>query len=92
MRPDVKEALDGIRSQVSDLQASSTGWLDSVLTRRIIVHMTNNQSVEGSLVEVMSDGIVLRAAKLLNDEGSPTPMAGETWVARDKVAFAQLDE
>jgi hypothetical protein len=94
MRPDVAKALDELRSNVADLQASSTstGWLDAVLTRRIIVHQKSGQSVEGSLSVVMADGLVLRAPVLLNDDNSRTQMAGEVFVPRENVAFAQLDE
>lgn len=92
MRPDVAQALADVRSEVADLQATSTGWLESVLTRRIIVHQKTSQSIEGSLSAVMADGVVLRAPVLLNDDGSKTQMAGEVFVPRENVAFAQLDE
>lgn len=67
-------------------------WLASVLKKRIIVHLKNGATIEGTLMEVMSDGAILRAAKLLDDAGKATPMAGETFVPRENVAFAQLDE
>lgn len=64
-------------------------WLESVVTRRLIVHLTSGQSIDGSLVEIFPDGVVLRAARLL-DGDRPTPMGGETYIPREKVAFAQL--
>ena len=41
---------------------------------------------------VAADGVILRAAKLLNAAGPSTSMAGESFVPRENVAFAQLDE
>jgi hypothetical protein len=65
-------------------------WLKSVMTKRILVHLTSGQSIDGSLTAIMADGIVLRAAKLLADSDRAVPMAGETFIPREKVAFAQL--
>lgn len=79
------------------LQALENGngnrsWLDRVMRKRIVVHTRDDQSIEGVLMERTEDGVILRAAKLLNGAGPPTQMAGETWVPRENVAFAQLDE
>lgn len=66
-------------------------WLEAVLTKRIIVHLTNEVTIDGSLVAQYDDGIVLRAAKLMDGSPQGTAMAGEVFVPREKVAFAQLD-
>ena len=50
-------------------------WVQNVLRKRIVVHTKSGQSIEGSLSDTMDDGLVLRAATLLNDEGPPTTMA-----------------
>lgn len=69
-----------------------TEWLEAVMTKRIIVHVaSDNLTFEGSLVAKMDDGILLRAARLLSDEGKPTALAGETWIAKEKITFAQHD-
>jgi hypothetical protein len=82
-----------LRSRIETLEDESDGWLESVLSRRIIIHTTTNQSIDGSLVATTSDGLVLRAAKLLGQgSGQATPMAGEVFIPRANVAFAQLDE
>lgn len=67
-------------------------WFTDVLRKRVVVHTKNDQSIEGVLMEHMRDGIILRASKLLGPEGKQTPMAGEVFVPRENVAFAQLDE
>lgn len=67
-------------------------WLERVLKRQIIVHTHDNLTIVGVLMEHTADGIILRAAKLLGDDKRETAMAGETWVPRENVAFAQIDE
>jgi small nuclear ribonucleoprotein (snRNP)-like protein len=91
-----QSALDdneALQARVDELEAASrpTDWLESVMTKRILVHLTNNMTIDGSLVARYEDGIVLRAAKLLDDSGKSSAMAGETFVPRENVAFAQLD-
>lgn len=70
----------------------STPWLSRVLKRKIIVHTRESQSIEGILWEQSRDGVILRAAKLLGENGTATSMAGEVFVPRENVAFAQRDE
>lgn len=67
-------------------------WLESVLKKRIIVHTRQDQSIEGTLMEQTADGIIMRASSLLGSDGKRTPMAGEVFIPRENVAFAQLDE
>lgn len=69
-------------------------WFERVLKKKIVVHTKADQSIEGVLMEVVrdGDGLILRAAVLLGDAGKRTPMAGETFIPRENVAFAQLDE
>jgi len=69
-------------------------WVPRVLKKRILVHLDTDQSLQGVLMEQTTDGLILRAAKLLNDdaEGSGTSLAGEVFVPSGRVVFAQLDE
>ena len=67
-------------------------WIESVLRKRVVVHLKSSQTIEGSLTATMEDGLILRAASLLEPGGQRTPMAGETFIPRENVAFAQLDE
>jgi len=75
-----------------DVETGPVEWIESVLRKRIIVHLQSGQTIEGSLTATMEDGLILRAASLLEPGGQRTPMAGETFVPRENVAFAQLDE
>lgn len=70
----------------------STPWLSRVMKRKIILHTKDSQSIEGVLWEQSRDGVILRAAKLLGEKGMSTSMAGEVFVPRENVAFAQRDE
>ncbi len=90
-----QEAMDDLRNELDELRArqdEDNSWLTSVMTKRIIVHTKQDQSIDGSLVARMDDGIILRAARLLNSGANPTSMAGEVFIPRENVAFAQLDE
>lgn len=77
---------------MEDLKAASVGWLEGVILKRIMVHLKDDNSIEGSLVAVMADGLILRAAELRNLNNPPVKMAGEVFVPRENLAFAQLDE
>jgi hypothetical protein len=67
-------------------------WFRQVLKKKIVVHTRNDQSVEGVLTMLARDGVILRAAALLGGDGKRTTMAGEVFVPRENIAFAQLDE
>lgn len=67
-------------------------WLQSALKKRVILHLSNDLSIQGSLFEVMPDGVILRAAEYLNPGAGPTAMAGEVHIGRERIVFAQLDE
>jgi hypothetical protein len=65
------------------------GWLEERLTRRIVVHTTDGQSVEGLLDRVVTDGLVLSTARYL-DTNPPTDLQGEIFLPRARVGFAQF--
>lgn len=81
-----QRALDGLGRDAAPT------WLDRVMKKKVLFHTLNDQSIEGVLMEQVADGVILRAAVLLGSEGKRTPMAGEVFVPRENVAFAQLDE
>lgn len=62
------------------------------MAKRITVHLKSDDSIEGSLMLETADGIILRSAKLLTAGNEPASMAGEVFIPRENVAFAQLDE
>lgn len=69
------------------------GWLERTLRKRIVLHTLDDKSIEGTLWEQTSDGVILRAAVLKGENTAPdVSMAGEVFVPRANVAFAQLDE
>ena len=74
------------------ITAADNEWLQKVLRKKIVVHLKNDQSIEGVLMKQTQDGVILRAAVLLGDDGKRTSMAGETFTPRENIAFAQLDE
>lgn len=65
------------------------GWLAGRLHRRVIVHTADERSIEGLLVGEWPDGLVLRAATYLE---TGAELAGEVWVPRRQVLFAQVSE
>lgn len=71
---------------------SKNRWLERVLRRRVVVHTKDDMSFDGSLWETTDDGLILRAAQLLNTNGAPTALPGEVFVPRPNVSFVQLDE
>jgi hypothetical protein len=67
-------------------------WFRQVLKKKVVLHLKSDQSIEAVLVELTRDGVILRAAALLGGDGKRTTMAGEVFVPRENIAFAQLDE
>lgn len=75
------------------LDAVPAAWFHRVLKKGIVVHLRDGTSIEGVLMECAEDGLILRAAKLLGENGvGDMAMAGETFIPEENVAFAQLDE
>lgn len=70
----------------------SPAWLERTVSRQLTVHHAGGHTITGLLSEVTADGVVLRASKLLTPDGRSVPMAGETFVPRDKVMFTQLSD
>lgn len=66
-------------------------WLTRKTLSRIVLHTVADQTFEGVLYSQDRDGVTLRAAFLV-EEGRKTPLAGETWLPRESVLFAQHDE
>jgi hypothetical protein len=62
-------------------------WLDSVTLRRLVVHTTDDHSMEGLLASNSPDGIVLVHAKLLGEK--TVEMGGQVWVPRGQVLMIQ---
>lgn len=92
---DLDSVIGNLRDEVAELRASVANpaeWLEAVTARRVVVHRAGGESIEGSLTANMVDGLVLRAAKLLHDNGKMTELAGEVFVPRAKVSFIQTQD
>ena len=66
-------------------------WWKKHVGAQVIVHQKAKDaaSVRGIVVGALDEGFVLAHAVLLPDEGPEVPMAGEQWLPREGVAFAQ---
>jgi hypothetical protein len=64
--------------------ASASSWLQGVVRRRLLVHTRDGQTIDGQLVRVDADGLVLGPAQW---EG--VDVGGEVWVPRERVAWCQ---
>jgi hypothetical protein len=68
------------------LEVDRRSWLSRRRARRVLVHTTDNTTIGGLLRRVTRDGLVLAAARLV-DEG--VDVAGEVWVPRPRVLMIQ---
>lgn len=68
-------------------QPGPASWLDQKMARRLVVHTTDDRSIEGLLESVGPDGVTLRAARLMGKP--PVELGGEIWLPRETVAFVQ---
>ncbi len=62
-------------------------WLRGRSGARVVVHTTTERSLEGTLVVVAPDGLVLAGARYLE---SDTALAGEVYVPAERVAWMQV--
>jgi hypothetical protein len=65
-------------------------WWEQVTGRQVLVHKKDDMTVRGIVSEVLADGVVLRFATALPDEGPEVKLAGDTWIPLENVNFAQL--
>lgn len=65
-------------------------WLRHQLAHSVLVHTTSDQSIAGVLEEVARDGVILRAARFLDSSDAQVPLAGETFIPREKIALVQI--
>ena len=59
-------------------------WLDDTLRTRILVQTRDGQTIEGALVRIDADGIVLDPARYENQD-----LAGVAWIPRERIAWIQ---
>lgn len=66
-------------------------WLRQRTLARILVHTTDDKTIEGVLDTVARDGVVLIAGRYLEGDAK-VELAGETFIPREKIAFVQVAE
>lgn len=61
-------------------------WLHRAVAERVVVHTSDDTSIEGLVREHSADGLVLAAARMVDHD---VTLAGEVWVPRRKVVMIQ---
>ena len=65
-------------------------WLDDLTLDTVIVHTRDGMSLKGLKSSVYEDTIVLKEARVLEDEGMSSVINGEVAIPRERVHFIQL--
>jgi hypothetical protein len=65
-------------------------WLDDLTLDTVIVHTTDGMSFKGLKSSVYDDCLVLREARVLEDDGMSKILDGEVAVPRERVHFVQV--
>jgi hypothetical protein len=65
-------------------------WLTARVKQSITVHKLDGMTLSGVLEHADVDGVTLRAVVLREANNVSTPLAGEVWIPREQVSFAQL--
>ena len=82
--------LAGIAALLAaDVALARIGWLRLKTRRKVVVHLTDSNTVEGLLRRSAPDGLVLEAAQY-HDTERPVPLSGDVFLPRDRVSFVQV--
>ena len=65
-------------------------WLDDLTLETVIVHTRDGMSFKGLKSTVYDDSLVLKEARVLEDEGMSTILNGEVAIPRERVHFIQI--
>lgn len=65
-------------------------WLDDLTLETVIVHTRDGMSFKGLKSSVYDDSLVLKEARILEDEGMSSIINGEIAIPRERVHFIQL--
>lgn len=66
------------------------GWLPGRTLQSVTVHTTEDQTLQGILDTVSSDGLVLRAATFVG-QADEIPLSGFIFLPKAKVSFIQVE-
>ena len=65
-------------------------WLDDLTLDTVVVHTVAGMSFKGIMRTVYADCLVLRDARVLEDENMTRILDGETVIPREQVLFIQI--
>lgn len=65
-------------------------WLDDLTLETVVVHTRDGMSLKGLKSTVYEDCLVLREARVLEDEGMTRVLDGEIAIPREQVHFLQI--
>lgn len=65
-------------------------WLDDLTLETVLVHTRDGMSFRGLKSSVYDDCLVLKEARVLEDEGVSSVLNGEVVIPRERVHFVQL--
>jgi hypothetical protein len=65
-------------------------WLDELMLDTVIVHTRDGMSLKGLKSTVYEDCLVLKEARVLEDEGMSRVLDGEIAIPREQVHFLQI--
>ena len=65
-------------------------WLDDLTLETVIVHTRDDMSFRGLKASVYDDCLVLKEARVLEDEGMSKVINGDVVIPRDRVHWLQV--
>lgn len=65
-------------------------WLDDLTLETVLVHTRDDMSFRGVKSSVYDDCLVLKEARVLEDEGVSSVLNGEVVIPRERVHFIQI--
>lgn len=67
-------------------------WLDKLTLDTVVVHTRDGMSFRGIKSSVYDDGIVLKDARLIENDGMSEVIIGLQFIPREQVHFMQIIE
>ena len=70
--------------------APELGWWERSIKRLVMVHSTDDRTIQGYVKEVAPDGVLLASAEYLPDQGPRVPLGGDVFIPRERVNWVQV--
>jgi cell division septum initiation protein DivIVA len=80
--------VEELLTELAEKRSSTDSWLRAVTLDVVIVHTTDERSIQGLLAAVTDQELVLEHAKYLSG-ASAADLAGRVMIPRPRVAFVQ---